>query len=152
MEQPLKKHILIKMTTTAVKSYIKERKEPPRLPPEFPIFKKGLHRKENDIPPDLAIQNIEETPLDKTKSKKQRKLYSQSLNLNGELDNIRSCARGIEKIVPIKSNAPNSDEELYQIGPGYIGIHPSKNYVSVNGVDINVMTKFVNIIYGVKID
>ena len=137
------------MPMTTTQPHTEEKREK-SIPPDYPIFKNEVHRKENDIPLDYQVAETDETQLEEPKLKERKKLYSQAFRLNGEVDEVRNCVRGIEGIVSIKSNAPDSDEELYQIGPGYIGLHPSSGYVGVNGVEIDVMDKFVNIFYGVK--
>ncbi len=136
------------MPSTMTQPKTEKIRDKPSLPVDAPDFEK-THHKQVDVPMDYKIQELEDSATE-IPVKQRKKLYSHAFRLNGNVDEVRNCIKGIEGLISIKTNAVGSDEELYQIGPGYIGLHPSKGYINVNGVGIEAMDKFVNLFYEVE--
>ena len=57
------------------------------------------HRLVSDVPMDIQFQGTDETQLEEPKLKKRKKLYSQTFRLNGEVDEVRNCVKGIEGLI-----------------------------------------------------
>ena len=94
---------------------------------------------------------VEETEDKETtyKRKADAPTYSQMFGLNGQIEVVRKYVDSIGAI-KVKSSSPETHEEVYQKGSAFIAIHPSRDCVSVGGVEKEVMKCFEEILGGKK--
>ncbi|SRR3989339_385744 len=101
-----------------------------------------------EIPIDYTMQEeTEEKEIYKRKA--DMPTYSQIFGLNGQIKVVRKYADSIGAI-KVKSSSPETHEEVYQKGSAFIAIHPSRDCVSVGGVEKEIMKGFEKILGGEK--
>ena len=135
---------------TANQTYSIRGKKAPSLPVDAPVFepRPEHHRKETDVPIDYQMQTDDEGKrVYMRKPDVQR--YSGIFNLNGQIDIVRDYINEIGA-VQVKSSSPETHEELYLKSPGFIGIHPSLNSVSLSGIEKEILDGFEKILGGKK--
>ena len=112
-------------------------------------LKKGILNKmttTTEIPVDYIMQEVTEAETG-YKIKPDVPIYSQVFELNGQIEAVRKYVDriGAKKIKP---SSPETNEEIYQKGFAFIGIHPSRDFVSVSGVEKEVIEGFEKIVGG----
>ena len=66
-------------------------------------------------------------------------------SLNGKYDEVKRYTKEIGA-VQVKSSSPETHEELYMKSPGFIGIHPSLNLVSLSGIEKKIVAGYEKIL------